>query len=96
MLAVTDSASRVIRELVSRYDSDGGGGLRIAPMESTEAGFSLSVTDTPEPDDYVVAAENAEIFLEPIAAEVLDDKILDAAVDAQGDVSFSVVDQPDA
>jgi hypothetical protein len=47
----------------------------------------------PEQDDQVVPIEDGEVFLEQSAAVALDDKTLDADVDAQGAVSFSVIDQ---
>jgi iron-sulfur cluster assembly protein len=93
VLDVTPNASQVIREMVVRNDNSGVGGLRIAPTQSAEGGFSLSVAEAPEPDDSVVAAQDAEVFLEPSAAAALDDKVLDASVNPEGKVYFSVADQ---
>ncbi|TMM17678.1 MAG: Fe-S cluster assembly protein HesB [Actinobacteria bacterium] len=93
MLDVTSSASLVIRELIAGSNSTGGAGLRIAPAEEPAGAFSLSVAPGPEQDDQVVAIQDGEVFLEPTAAQALDDKTLDAEVDPQGAVSFSVIDQ---
>jgi hypothetical protein len=84
----------VIRELIASNNASGGAGLRIAPAEEPAGAFALSVAPGPEQDDPVVAIdEGAEVFLEPKAAEALDDKTLDAEVDPEGAVSFSVIDQ---
>jgi Fe-S cluster assembly iron-binding protein IscA len=96
MLDVTTSATMVIRELIASTDSAGGAGLRIAPAEEPAGAFALSVAPGPEQDDQVVPIEDAEVFLEPRAAQALDDKTLDADVDPQGAVSFSVIDQSEA
>ncbi len=94
MLDVTSSASLVIRELVASNNSTGGAGLRIAPADEPAGAFALSVATGPEQDDQVVPIEDGEVFLEPTAAQALDDKTLDAEVDPEGAVSFSVIDQP--
>jgi Fe-S cluster assembly iron-binding protein IscA len=83
----------VIRELVASTNATGGAGLRIAPAEEPAGAFALSVAPGPEQDDQVVAIEDGEVFLDPSAAQALDDKTLDADVDPQGAVSFSVIEQ---
>jgi Fe-S cluster assembly iron-binding protein IscA len=93
VLDVTSSASLVIRELVASSNATGGAGLRIAPANEPAGAFALSVAAGPEQDDQVVPIEDGEVFLEQSAAVALDDKTLDADVDAQGAVSFSVIDQ---
>jgi Fe-S cluster assembly iron-binding protein IscA len=94
VLDVTSSASLVIRELIASNNANGGAGLRIAPADEPAGAFALSVAPGPEQDDQVVPIEDGEVFLEPTAAQALDDKTLDADVDPQGAVSFSVIDQP--
>ena len=93
MLDVTSSASLVIRELIASSDATSGSGLRIAPAEEPAGAFTLSVVPGPARDDEVVPIEHGEVFLEPQVAQALDDKTLDAEVDSQGAVSFSVIDQ---
>jgi Fe-S cluster assembly iron-binding protein IscA len=83
----------VIRELVASTNAAGGAGLRISPAEEPAGAFALSVAPGPEQDDQVVAIEDGEVFLDPSAAQALDDKTLDADVDPQGAVSFSVIEQ---
>jgi iron-sulfur cluster assembly protein len=56
---------------------------------------SLSLIDSPEDgDERVEAAEGAGVFLEPDAAELLDDKVLDAEIE-QGEIRFSLHQQAD-
>jgi Fe-S cluster assembly iron-binding protein IscA len=93
VLDVTSSASLVIRELIASSNATGGAGLRIAPADEPAGAFALSVAPGPEQDDEVVPIEHGEVFLEPGVARALDDKTLDADVDSQGAVSFSVLDQ---
>jgi Fe-S cluster assembly iron-binding protein IscA len=93
MLAVTDNAATVIRELTGQEGVPDGAGLRIATDESAGA-FRLSLAPEPQQGDQVLDAAGARLFLDEDAAEILDDKALDAAVDAQGGVQFAVGEQP--
>jgi iron-sulfur cluster assembly protein len=43
--------------------------------------------------DQVIETSGARVFLEPGAAVALDDKSLDAQVDDQGTVAFTLADQ---
>lgn len=79
MLALTNSAVEVVREIVAASPEidDESGGLRV----TTEGdGFALGIVALPSEDDQVVEAEGARVFLEPEAAELLDDKVLDVSV----------------
>jgi Fe-S cluster assembly iron-binding protein IscA len=93
MLAVTDNAAAVIRDLTEQEEVPTGAGLRIATDESAGA-LKLSLAPEPQEGDQVVDAHGARLFLDHEAAELLDDKALDAAVDAQGGVQFAVGEQP--
>ncbi|GAA1817192.1 hypothetical protein HC028_21300 [Planosporangium flavigriseum] len=93
MLAVTDNAATVIRDLTEQEGVPEGAGLRIATDESAGA-FRLSLAPEPQEGDQVVDAAGARLFLDQEAAQILDDKALDAAVDAQGGVQFAVGERP--
>jgi iron-sulfur cluster assembly protein len=95
MLAVTDNAATVIRDLTDQEGMPEGTGLRIAADESAGA-FRLSLSPAPQEGDQVLDAEGARLFLDHEAAQMLDDKALDAAVDAQGGVQFAVGEQPNS
>ena len=50
-------------------------------------------TEAPQPGDQVLEEAGARVFLEETAAVTLDDKILDALVDENGGVQFSIAPQ---
>ena len=90
-LALTDHAVEAVRELLSSADQVETGGVRMAAEGD---GLRLSIAPLPAEDDEVIDQQGARVFLEPQAAHLLDDKVLDARVD-EGQVTFSVTDQND-
>lgn len=98
MLAITDAAAQAISALTSQDDNQETAGLRFAVQDQPEEGprLSLSVAEQPEAGDQVLGTESgARVFLEPQANQLLDDKLLDVQPDAQGQLSFAVMPQPD-
>jgi Fe-S cluster assembly iron-binding protein IscA len=93
MLAVTENAVAVIRDLTSEPAVPDGSGLRIT-ADRQAGGLTLSLAPQPEAGDQVVDAAGALLFLDAGAATLLDDKALDAAVDDAGGVEFAVSEQP--
>jgi iron-sulfur cluster assembly protein len=95
VLTITHEAAEAIDAVVhSAPDAPHTAGLRIARGVTPDGqqGLELSVTDRPGPDDAVVEAEGTPVFLDSEAAELLDDKVLDAQV--QGDqVGFMIREQ---
>ncbi|MGH3007486.1 MAG: hypothetical protein ACRDOS_16550 [Gaiellaceae bacterium] len=61
-------------------------------MASCSSNFQLSVVPLPAEDDEVIEEQEARVFLEPEAASLLDDKVLDATVE-QNQVAFTIADQ---
>jgi iron-sulfur cluster assembly protein len=94
LLALTDSAVDAVRRIVESSDeaSETAGLRLVADQTGTEANFHLSVTQLPAEDDEVIEEEGARVFLEPEAASLLDDKVLDASVE-QNQVAFMIADQ---
>ncbi|MGH3014756.1 MAG: iron-sulfur cluster biosynthesis family protein [Gaiellaceae bacterium] len=94
MLALTDNAVQAVKHIVASTEgSSETGGLRmVAEQEGTQANFALSVVPLPAEDDEVVEEQDARVFLEPQAASLLDDKVLDAVVE-ENKVSFTIADQ---
>jgi iron-sulfur cluster assembly protein len=92
MLTMTDSAAAEIRDLIARPEVPEGGGLRIAD-DPAAGGLTLSLAAGPSDGEAVVDASGARLFLDPRAAELLDGKELDTAVDADGQLQFAVADQ---
>ena len=64
----------------------------VAERAGTQANFQLSVVPLPAEDDEVIEEQGARVFLEPEAASLLDDKILDASVE-QNQIAFAIADQ---
>jgi Fe-S cluster assembly iron-binding protein IscA len=90
MLTITPHASELIRGVLAADDAPEGSVLRIS--REPEVGLAVSVTGSPQPDDQIVAVEDVEVCLEPTAAEMLDDKQLEATV-VDGRLTFSVSPQ---
>jgi iron-sulfur cluster assembly protein len=94
MLAISTNAAEAIRGLVAAPEVPESAGLRITPHPARESSFEASLTATPGEDDQVVEEQGAQVFLEPSAAELLDDKRLDAQIEA-GQVTFAIGEQAD-
>ena len=65
------------------------GGLRIA-ANPDGGSLSLTLEAVPADNDTVLELPGARVFLEPVAAQVLDDRTLDADVDPEGSVQFGL------
>jgi iron-sulfur cluster assembly protein len=94
MLTLTDNAVSAIRALISQPEQPPDAGLRIMGQGEGVPPFQLALADTPADGDQVIESGGARVFLAGDAAEVLADKSLDAEVDAQGAVAFSVSTMP--
>jgi iron-sulfur cluster assembly protein len=94
LLALTDNAVEAVKSIVSSSDeaSETSGLRMVAEREGTQANFHLSVVALPAEDDEVIDEHGARVFLEPEAASLLDEKVLDASVE-QDQVAFTIEDQ---
>jgi len=88
MLTLTQTAAEVVRTLVDQSASDAGG-LRIAASAEGLEGVSLelSLVGEPEATDETIEQSGATVYLDPDAAQLLADKLLDAQV-AEDHVTF--------
>lgn len=79
MLILTDQAATVIEGILTESQAGPDGGLRISGKEEPNGAASLEFALTPEPTagDAVVEEGGARVFLDDVAATVLDDKTLD-------------------
>lgn len=86
MLEITQRAADAINQI-----APGESGLRVFISGGAPDIQSLQVeiAAAPQPEDQVVETEGAQVFLEPQAAETLDDKVLDAMQDERG-VRFAI------
>ena len=91
MLTLTDNAKTEIRNLVNHPEVPDQGGVRIA--SNSEGALTLAVASGPVEGDQVVEEAGARVFLEQDAGALLDDKLLDAAVDPEGNLQFAIGEQ---
>jgi iron-sulfur cluster assembly protein len=94
MLTISESAAEVIKVVLAGGDSPEGSGLRIAPAGEGGApeGLQASIASEPQGNDEVVEESGVRVFLEPQAASLLTDKVLDAQRDDNGELSLAVHD----
>jgi hypothetical protein len=92
MLTVTASATEAIRRLVDNTPDLEDGALRIAAVGAEQPdALSLTLVEDAQPGDEVL---DGGVCLDPVAAEALEDKILDATL-AEDEVTFVVRDEDD-
>jgi iron-sulfur cluster assembly protein len=96
VLAVTQDACNTINGLTQQSELGDDAGLRIAVSAEPETVGQLAAALAPSPqaEDQVLEAEGAHVFLDPGAAEALDDKVLDVSADEQGGLQFAIAEQP--
>ncbi len=96
MLVLTEAAAEVVKSVTSTGQTPTGAGLRIAstaPEPESPGGLQLTAATAPRENDQVIEAGGARVFLEPQAAVYLEDKVLDAQLDEDGNASFSLAMQ---
>jgi Fe-S cluster assembly iron-binding protein IscA len=95
MLVLTEAAAEVVKSVTSTPQASEGAGIRImsAHVPENPAALELSAVAEPSADDQVIEAAGARVFLEPEAAVLLEDKILDARLDEQGKAQFMLGQQ---
>jgi len=96
MLEISTEAAEAIRGILASDSVPDGAALRISaepgPEPDAQSGFAVTVTESPLPEDQVVAGEDVEVCVEPVAAELLDEMQLEASV-SDGKVRFSLSNQ---
>jgi iron-sulfur cluster assembly protein len=96
MLVLTETAAAVVKSVTSvTSDSQASQatGLRISssgPAPDSASTLQIEAVSGPGENDQVLEAAGALLFVEPQAADFLDDKVLDAQVDGQGNPRFSL------
>lgn len=93
MLVLSERASIAIRNLIESPELPGVSGLRIAGEQGGAEHLSVTAAGMPEEGDQVVEDQGARVYLEANAAALLDDKVLDAAIDDEGRIGFMVAPQ---
>jgi len=91
MLVLTEAAAEAVKALTPQ-GSDGSG-LRIASSAGEPGdpgGLQVSAAAGPDQNDQVIESAGAHVYLESRAAAYLEDKVLDAQVDGEGQAHFSL------
>jgi Fe-S cluster assembly iron-binding protein IscA len=91
MLEISSQAEEAIRGILASEGVPDGAPFRISAQQGADAesGLAVSIVEEAPPEDQIVEGEDIEVRLEPTAAEMLDDKQLEATV-ADGQVQFSL------
>lgn len=92
MLTLTDNATLIVKDITAQPEITEGASLRITAETGDERAFAVSAGHR-QPGDQVVEQQGATLFLDETAAQILDDKVLDAAVDESGSVEFALAFQ---
>jgi len=90
MLTLTENATAIVNEITTQSGQSDTAGLRITSTNTPEPAFEISAAAGAEPGDQVVEQGGATVYLDESAATLLDDKVLDAAVDPNGKVEFAL------
>jgi iron-sulfur cluster assembly protein len=96
VLTLTENANNVVKTIVDQAapnGQEGHAGLRISQDAPDSPALNVMPTEAPQPGDQVLEDSGARVFLEETAAVTLDDKVLDAQVDENGGVQFSIAPQ---
>ncbi|HSE09302.1 MAG TPA: Fe-S cluster assembly protein HesB [Nocardioidaceae bacterium] len=96
MLTLTENANNVVKSIVEQAVQSPEAGLRISQDSPDSPALHVMPTEAPQPGDQILEEEpGSRVFLEETAAATLDDKVLDAQVDASGGVQFTIAVQAD-
>jgi iron-sulfur cluster assembly protein len=94
VLTLTPTAADTVRQLLAsaRASAEPHAGVRISTPRPSRAAESVEVTLAAEPEatDQTIDEAGATVFVDETAAEFLDDKVLDASVEAKG-VRFTIL-----
>lgn len=95
MLTLTSEAATAIHDLIDEGELPEESALRISSRASENGApaFALTLEATPHPQDQVVEADGARVFVDPAVAPALDDKALDVHVTNGGGVEFVLASQ---
>jgi AraC-like DNA-binding protein/Fe-S cluster assembly iron-binding protein IscA len=75
----------------ARASAEPHAGVRISPGVPGGTPLEVGLADEPQATDQTIEEAGATVFLEATAAEFLDDKVLDASVEAEG-VRFTILE----
>jgi iron-sulfur cluster assembly protein len=87
-LTLTQEAAQAINALVGDQPN---GGVRISEVTNgDQVQLGLAVAAQPDPTDQVVREQGSAVFIQDRVVPLLEDKTLDAQVNAEQQVSFNL------
>ncbi len=92
MLKLTSTAVEAVRSITAGEDTPPDAGLRIYTIDGSGT-LQLAVAASPSEQDQVVSTDGSRVFLDVQAAALLNDKVLDTALDANGRGTFFLAEQ---
>lgn len=95
VLTLTSDAAEAVKTIAEASPGlPNDSGLRIQAQATGEGqvSFDLAMVESPDEGDQVIEEAGARVFVEPDAALILEDKILDATL-AGNQVQFSLSEQ---
>jgi iron-sulfur cluster assembly protein len=92
VLTLTDRAAETIRILTSQPGIPADVGLRMSLQDDDASTLALSL-ESPQPEDAVIEDAGARVFVQQSAANMVEDRELDAELDEQGQASFMLGSQ---
>jgi Fe-S cluster assembly iron-binding protein IscA len=93
MLAISPAATSAIDAALEAVTVPEGAGLRLASGPPTERGVAIEIAfvTAADPGDQVIeTAAAADVFVEPQTAQLLDDQVLDASLEPDGSLNFTL------
>lgn len=93
MLTLTENASTIVNDIATQPGLAPTAGLRITSENEGDPTFEVTAAEQAEPGDQTVEQSGAKVYLDSSAAVLLDEMILDAAVDPDGKVEFALAQQ---
>ena len=100
MLTVTDTAAHAMRSALARADAPDSSGIRISCSEAfsnsnERPGLRLEIVPEKLPGDELVLADGGPpVYIDSEVVELVDDKVLDGDIDADGRAVFKIVPAP--
>jgi iron-sulfur cluster assembly protein len=95
VLTLTSDAAEAVKTIAEaspELANDSGLRIRAQVAGEGQVSFDLAMVESPDEGDQVIEEAGARVFVEPDAALILEDKILDATV-AGNQVQFSLSEQ---
>jgi Fe-S cluster assembly iron-binding protein IscA len=90
VLTLTENASTIVKAIVEQTGAGDDAGIRFSQEGATNGALAVETVTAAQPGDEVVEQGGAKVFLEEGAAVALGDRTLDATVDPEGSVQFSL------